>query len=404
MKRLAKADTITLAKIIEKEASVMRRRFQRGWFEPCDGKGWTIRWREHVKKNGQRQSVKRSRTLKKSEYPTKRSASKILEEYVGAAGSSRLAVSTVVTFDSFAADWQEEVLSQYKPSMQSSAKSVIRCHLLPFLRGVRLKDIHGDSVQRFIASRQVSPKTVLNAVGLLRLMWKYAKAQRLVRHNPFDGTVLPKWRKREQFALSQKQMRRIITAAQEPYQTTFWLVGETGIRAGELCGLRVEDADLERGLILVRQSVWHGKVQTPKTKDSVRTFALSPILVEHLHDEYLPNQWRPNSHNLLFPTRRGTPRDAGNLVKDVLHPILDSLKIPRCGLKAFRHGNGSMMDRLGAPVKVRQGRLGHADVRTTLETYTHLSSEDDCKVAAQIGQLLAPVGRLKDGTIESRAD
>ena len=55
-------------------------------------------------------------------------------------------------------------------------------------------------------------------------------------------------------------------------RTFYWLAVETGMRAGELCGLRVNDFDLERGLVSVRQSVWRGKFQSPKSENAVRCF------------------------------------------------------------------------------------------------------------------------------------
>ncbi len=150
----------------------------------------------------------------------------------------------------------------------------------------------------------------------------------------------------------------------------------------------MEDLDLEQGYVFVRQSAWQRKLQTPKSLNAVRRFALSPQLVAHLKSEYLPDRWRSNKNGLLFPSRRGTPLDHDNLVKRYLYPLLDQLGIPRCGLHTSRHGNGSLVDRLGTPIKVRQQRLGHSDPRLTLGTYTHAVSEDDQRVAAQLGELL----------------
>jgi integrase len=160
------------------------------------------------------------------------------------------------------------------------------------------------------------------------------------------------------------------------------------MRAGEFCGLRVEDLDLEQRQVSVRQSAWHGRLQTVKSQKGNRHFALSPELAEHLAT-YLAS-WRENEKRLLFATRNGTPWDPNLLIKRHLHPLLTTLGIPRCGMHAFRHGNGSLMDRLNVPVKVRQDRLGHSDPKMTLNVYTHLASADDQKLAAQLGPLLAP--------------
>jgi integrase len=78
-------------------------------------------------------------------------------------------------------------------------------------------------------------------------------------------------------------------------------------------------------------------------------------------------------------------------MRSKLHPLLNSLGIQRCGLHTFRHTNSSLMDRLNAPMKTRQERLGHApgsDI--TMGVYTHAVSEDDRRIALQLGEILCP--------------
>jgi integrase len=57
----------------------------------------------------------------------------------------------------------------------------------------------------------------------------------------------------------------------------------------------------------------------------------------------------------------------------------------------------TLMDRLGVPLKVRQQRLGHSDPRLTLGVYTHVASEDDEKIANQLGRILYPFGPTEKG-------
>ena len=178
-----------------------------------------------------------------------------------------------------------------------------------------------------------------------------------------------------------------------PVSTFYWLAAETGMRAGELCGLRVDHIDLGRGLVKVSQSAWHGKFQNPKSENAVRTFAISSRLREHLRG-FLA-KWRPNADHLVFATRNGTPWDANLLVKRKLRPLLLSLGIEGGGLHGFRHGTASMMDELSVPMKVRQQRLGHSDPRLTMNVYTHMASADDERIAEQLGDLLDAVGQKR---------
>jgi integrase len=133
-----------------------------------------------------------------------------------------------------------------------------------------------------------------------------------------------------------------------------------------------------------------GKLQLPKSENAVPSLAISSELALHPRD-FLA-RWKPNSNKLIFVTRNGTPWDPNLLVKRKLQPILKSLEIRRCGLHAFRHANETFMDRLGVPLKVRQQRLGHSDSRLTLGVYTHVASEDDVKIAGQLGRILHPSG------------
>src|ERR1700728_726 len=114
--------------------------------------------------------------------------------------------------------------------------------------------------------------------------------------------------------------------------------------------------------------------------------ALSTQLVDQLR-EFLQT-WRPNELQLVFATSLGTPWDAGLVVRRKLRPLLRSLGIQEAGLHAFRHANASLMDRLGTPLKVRQQRMGHADVRLTLQVYSQAVGEDHVRVAEQLGEML----------------
>jgi integrase len=225
-------------------------------------------------------------------------------------------------------------------------------------------------------------------------MWNSARAWQYVSHNALDGVVLPKPRRARRFFFTREEIQRILTTAPEPYRTFYWLAAETGMRAGELCGLRVDPIDFNRGIVNVRQSVWHGKVQDPKSENAVRTFAISSQLREHLR--VFLSGWEPNQKRLVFATRNGNPWDASLVVKRKLRQLLRELKIQECGLHAFRHANASLMDELRVPMKVRQQRLGHSDPRLTMNTYTHMASADDERIATQLGEILDVDGQKQE--------
>jgi len=314
-----------------------------------------------------------------------------LEKRISSINDPSYRARPVSSFELFAERWQNIVLVQHKPSTQSTIRSHIKKYLTPHFGQLQLRDIQPEGIQRFIAGIDASPKTVRNIFVTLQLMWKSARAWRYVSHNALDGVVLPKPRNARRFFFTREEIVKILGVAHEPYRTFYWLAAETGMRAGELCGLRVDDIDFNRGLVDVRQSAWHGKLQEPKTVNAVRTFAVSSRLLNHLRA--ILSMWRPNPQQLVFATRNGTPWDANLLVKRKFRPMLRQLNIQECGLHAFRHANASLMDELSVPMKVRQQRLGHSDPRLTMNTYTHMASSDDERIAEQLGEILDVVGQ-----------
>lgn len=384
-----------------------RQRFQRGSLF-LRGNRWVIRYREDVMEEGQvRRRILRSVVIgsKKKDptgqlpwYPTQSLAwrspeiKKLLNEVNSVTHRPRFGFD----FAGFARLWIDRVLKQHKPSTQVSVQSHIRNHLNPFFGEYNLREIDAEMVQEFISSRKCAPKTVTNLFKSLRMMWRTARAWGYVSHNPLEGVVLAKVGNPQRPVFTLEEMRRIIAAAREPYQTIYWIASETGLRAGELLGLRVSDLDLKRGLVAVQQSLWRGKVQQPKTENAVRLFALSDVLVAHLTN--FLQSWCPNELNLLFTIQKGNPIAYDTLLQGDLQPLLQRLGIRRCGMHAFRHGNATMMDRIGVPMKVRQQRLGHADESMTRH-YTHIASEDDRACAERLGQLLFP-GTQTDAAVQ----
>ena len=375
-----------------------RKRYQRKGHLFLRGFRWVLRYRVDVIEDGVIKRVLKSFVIgsktkdprgKLPWYPTKKLAERSpeIDALLSEVNNPGYRARPSTNFKEFVELWKRRVLVQHKPSTQNSVQSHIQAHLVPFFGHHNLRDIDPELVQEYVSTLNCAPKTIKNSVGYFRMMWRSAKAWGYVTHDAVEGVVLPKQVRSQRFVFTLEEMRRIIQTAKPPYQTLFWLAAETGLRAGELLGLRVEDLDLDAGSVVVRQSIWRGEVQQPKTQNAFRAFALSPQLVAHI-SSFL-EQWRPNNLNLLFSTRNGTPLSYHDVLIDQLRPVLERLGIKRAGMHAFRHGNATMMDRIGVPMKVRQQRLGHAKESMTRH-YTHVASEDDRACAVKLGESLFP--------------
>jgi integrase len=374
-----------------KEVNLARRRYQRGTLLLLGTKTeprWYGRWYEDILVSGQVRRVRRQEFLGTlRDFKTRKLAIRELDSRLDTINSPTYRARPTATFAEFAKRWEADVVSQLKPSTASNYRMHLRRHLVPFFGKEQVKDIDPGLVQRFVARQKSAPKTVRNLIVTLQSMWRSARAQRYVAHDIFDGVVLPKARRTERFFFAAEEVQKIISASKEPYRTFYGLAAETGLRAGELCGLTVDDIDLQKGLLQVRQASWRGKLGSPKNKESVRVVELSPQCCKHM--EAFLQSWRPNKDKLLFATKNGTPWDQNLLLKRKFRPLLQFLgiEVPRGnGFHSFRHANASLMNSFGASHKLRQQRLGHAAGSPITDAiYTHVISEDAKRIAAQLG-------------------
>ena len=373
----------------EQGNNLARRHYQKGQLLLIREK-WYWRWWEYFIKDGQLRRRRPQEFLgTKKDYPTRRLALRAMAERIATINSLSYRPRPTATFSQFGTQWEATVLGQLKASTAQNYRIHLRKHLNPFFGPYQLKDIQPELVQRFVASLTASPKTVRNIVVTLQSLWRSATAWGYVMHDIFRGLVYPKTQRAQRFFFSVEDVQKIVGAAREPHRTFYGLLAETGLRVGELCGLTVDDIDLERRLLVVRQSAWRGKLVGPKTANSVRVVHLSPQCIEHLRG--FLRSWHPNNNRLLFATKNGTPWDANMQRKRRFRSLLKALNIqvPKGnGFHAFRHANAVLMDRLNLPMKVRQQRLGHGDPSVTLGIYTHVVGQDSLDAASQLGRIV----------------
>lgn len=374
-----------------------RRRYQKGtlMLRGKREKVWVGRWLEDQWEGSTLKRIRKSVVLGSAKDLTKKLAQRELDKHISHVNAVGYKPSHKLTFRDLAEKWKNSVLPTHKPSSQDSERAHIT-HLCSFFGELDARQITSETVQRF-ASQMLQthrPKTVRNMLITFRLVWKASFDWGYVEHDErrmLRGVRVVDNGLKQVNYFEPDQARAIISAAKEPFKTMFWIVAETGIRGGELVALGLEDVDLEHRIIRVRRSAWCGVLQTPKTANAVRTFAISQKLADHIR-HYRDTDWRQNEAGLLFVTKKGTVYNNNDVVSDVLHPIIDRLGYVftgRIGLHALRHGNATLLDRKQVPIATRKARLGHASFQTTMG-YTHAVSADDRNIAEELGDLFDP--------------
>lgn len=279
-----------------------------------------------------------------------------------------------------------------KPGPIATMEGHLAKHILPRFGTLEVENINETMVQEFVAdlkravferrkpdgslikTYQLSRKTVLNVVGVLKLVL----GRRVWMIWDLD---LGKPRRVRQPYFTQEQLRQIIDASPEAYRVLFALLAGTGMRIGEAAGLHLNDLDLDNGVIYVRRSVWNGQELEPKTENAVREIDIDPALAALLR-EYVGLSRRTR----LFEARNGAPLSAGNIRKRVLQPLLAKLGIPKAGLHAFRHARVTLLRKNGTPADLQRQWIGHSSLKTT-DRYAHTDQELDYRrrAASRVG-------------------
>ena len=381
---------------LESGGSMARRRYQKGrvFLRGQKERVWVGRWREDmVQIDGSVRRIERSAILgAECELKTKRLAQRRLDLILCRINAPEYRPGRVASIAEFAEKWQAEILIHRKPSTVKAAKSHLKTYILPQLGKMQLDEL-GRELQQAFATRlvgQVARKTVVNVLGTLSTMLTTAKEWGYICEGLRLGTLaLPEspLRPAARF-FSGEEAKKIIAAATDPYRTMFAVAAMTGLRAGEILGLTLEDIDFDRKVLHVRRSAYCGSIQTVKSKSSRAPLPIPDALAEMLR-QFL-TAWRPNPAKLLFVNRLGRPYNANKVVQKGLWPILEVLGIDHCGLHAFRHTHTSLLLDVGASPTVAQAQLRHSDARITLGVYGHVIGDSQRNAVEKVAELLRP--------------
>jgi integrase len=311
--------------------------------------------------------------------------------------SKTLGSKRFLTIQAAGEQWLKNTVSLYKPSSRASTKSNLK-KILEEFGHLKCSAIKSPHIQDWVAKLKgegLATRTIENYLKTFKMFWWSLEGWEYVDHNPFRRVRRPRSDGRRPPSFTAEQLRAILAEArEEPYRTMFHVLAETGMRGGELCGLYIEDLDLENRLLHIRRSSYQGHIQnTGKTASALRTICISPFLTERLrkYTESVQRR-RGRTAELLFTPETGTLAfDNSDVVKVGLKPILRALEIkgPRIGLHAFRHANKSLMVHLGVPEKYRCERMGHNLGSGKMDLiYTHTETERHKEYAEIIGQAL----------------
>ena len=291
-----------------------------------------------------------------------------------------------------------------RPSSHQTYRGYIENHIKPNIGSIPLnkltslelqklyKKLLGNGrVERIESKKQpkgLSAKTVRNINQIICSALNLAIEQRLILTNPADACALPKLEHREMKTLPVEQLTSFLREAKESgVFEMYYIELATGLRRGELLGLKWSDIDLEHGSLRVQRQIARidGEiVEAPlKTKNAYRTLPLSADAIDVLKTQ----KKKCGNSQYVFPSPTGGPISPDSVLH-MLHRVLERAGLPKVRFHDLRHTFATLALQNGVDIKTVSGMLGHFSAGFTLDTYAHVTTAAQKEAANTMGGVL----------------
>ena len=313
-------------------------------------------------------------------------------------------------------DWIDRYLEEYaKPSVRVKSydkyESCLAYVKKSFLGAITLGKLRNSMIQRFINNlllsggikgKSLSSSTVRATRQYLGMALNQAVRDGLIQRNVAKDTKPPKLVKEEIHPLDAKQVNKLLVVAQEYGDIAHMVIMialNTGMRLGEIFGLKWDCVDLKTNMIYVRRQLVTSKkgslFQPPKTKASRRRILLPTHLVvaivsykawQDQHKIKLGDLYQEN--NLVITNGLGKVYDTSNFTSRVFKQMLKNAEVEQhFKFHDLRHTHATMLLMGGVNPKVVQERLGHSSIKMTLDTYGHLMPDMQSSAADALDKM-----------------
>jgi len=311
-----------------------------------------------------------------------------------------------LTLAEFAAQWLEAVEPSLRPATFRRYADMLRVHILPQLGTRQLAKLTPADLQRFYANRLasgLSSTTVHHLHVMLHRVLKQAERWGMVSRNVGSMVDAPRRTFPEITTWNLEQVNHFFTVSDRHDLAALWrLALLTGMRRGELLGLKWEDLDLDRGTLAVRRTLSRGKegrweLGQPKTAAGRRSIALPASCVTSLRKHRarqnaerlrLGELWE--DHGFVFTNRTGNMLHVNSLAH-AFGKLTVASGLPVIRFHDLRHTSATLLLAQGVHPKIVQERLGHADITMTLNRYSHVTPDMQRMAADTLDAALSEV-------------
>lgn len=279
-------------------------------------------------------------------------------------------------FSDFADDWFLENKIQWRASHTRNVESIIESSLKPTFKGMRLGDITKADILKArnkMAKRKgrgssglMTPKSINNHMTILRMILTEG-ADRYEFENPFRNIKPLKLQKVHIEPFSLSEVETILQRVREDYRNYYLVRFYTGMRTGEIDGLKWEFVDFDRREILVRETLIQGETEYTKTNGSQREIPMFGPVYEALKEQFKATG---KLSKYVFCNREGQPLDHNNVTKRVWYPLLRSLGLKKRRPYQTRHTAATLLLASGENPEWVAHTLGHSSTEMLFKVYS----------------------------------
>ncbi len=308
------------------------------------------------------------------------------------------------TVKQFLEYWLENVS---KPSVRittyTNNRIAIEKHLIPGLGHMKLQKLTMQHIQAFYAKKLKSGMTATNVLkihGTFHTALEHARRTKSISINPCSDVDLPRRNEIERVPLTPAQARILIQKIKgHPLEGILTTALASGMREGELLGLRWSDVDLDAKTIQVSRTLVYmaryGFVEhKPKTARGKRKILLADFAIETLKRHRVSQletrlavgaTWV--DRDLVFPDKDGDFQ-SGNTLLRRFYKLLEEIGLPRIRFHDLRHSAATLLLSMGISGKVVQQILGHSKINITMDRYGHVLPEMQQEAADKMNKFL----------------
>lgn len=303
-------------------------------------------------------------------------------------------------------------LSHYKNTVKESTyvrqKAQAELHILPIFGDYFVDKISVSFCQNQSNNWFKKYAKYANFMGMTRMILDYALSLGYINDNPMRKVIRPRKKqkvddqeKKDKNFYSKEELQQFLECTKSEDRelaVIFRVLAFTGLRKSELMALRWKDIDLDKAILSVNQTIVYGEnnqmiFQTPKTRKSKRSLALDTMTVLELKKwrAYRKEQAFPsrlNENDLVFVNLDGQPHSF-DYINYHLKVILKKYGLKKITPHGFRHTHCSLLFEAGATIKEVQERLGHEDIKTTMNIYAHVTKEVKEQTAKKFAQFMS---------------